>query len=87
MATLSSSSLEHAVTTRRDVAGSFLETIRRRLTHLRFGPAVRPLQGEAIAVLSDSSSTADMRDWAERYLCGMTIAGAATYLEQRLRQA
>jgi len=39
----------------------------------------KPGEAQAIAILRDVSSALDRREWAERYLCGMTKADVATH--------
>ena len=65
------------------VIGSLVTAIERRLVRLSPNPEADSFRDQAIAILCDSASTADTRDWAERYLCGMTGAGPATYLKRR----
>jgi len=38
---------------------------------------------DAIALLNDPTASPDLRDWAERFLCGMTRSDAATYRRRR----
>ena len=42
---------------------------------------------EAIETLSNCSGNPDMRDWAERYLCGMVDGDARSYLASRKWQS
>jgi hypothetical protein len=65
------------------VFGSLITAIERLLVRQRFNPEADGMKEEAIAILCDFASTVDLRDWAERYLCGMTSSDAATYLERR----
>jgi hypothetical protein len=55
------------------------------LSQLRFKPKANTSRDEAIAILRDGASSPDLREWAERFLCGMTTANAATYLDRRHR--
>lgn len=67
------------------VIGSLVTAIKRLLVRLRFNREAGSLSDEAIAILCDDASAADMRDWAERFLSGMITSDAATYLERRRR--
>lgn len=42
---------------------------------------------EAAQVLHDEAASLDMREWAERYLCKMTMASAQQYCAGRLAQS
>jgi hypothetical protein len=38
-------------------------------------------KAQAIAVLGDDNAAPDLKDWAERYLCGLAGADPAKYFE------
>jgi hypothetical protein len=40
-------------------------------------------KAHAIAVLGDNDAGPDLKDWAERYLCGLAGRDPAKYLENR----
>ncbi len=42
---------------------------------------------EAIEILSSGNASPDMRDWAERYLCGFAPADKAQFFENRRWQS
>ena len=42
---------------------------------------------EAIEILSSGNASPDMRDWAERYLCGFAQADKAQFFENRRWQS
>jgi hypothetical protein len=45
------------------------------------------LRGLAIGALKSQSANADLREWAERYLCGLTDAPPEKFMEHRQAQA
>ena len=46
-----------------------------------------PLRGLAARALKSRSANADLCDWAERYLCGLTNASPEKFMEHRHAQA
>ena len=44
------------------------------------------LRDQAVCVLAGGSADAELRDWAERYLCGMTEVAPERFRERRRAQ-
>jgi hypothetical protein len=63
-----------------------------RYVSLKVELLLRPANGDAarakaIAALESATATPDLRDWAERYLCGLAGQDPAEYLERRKWQS
>jgi hypothetical protein len=63
-----------------------LEAIGERASN-RGGAGKDNLRGLAVSALKSQSANADLRNWAERYLCGLTDATPAKFMEHRRAQA
>jgi len=83
MLTIVTSHRDQGAASKHGAIGSLAIAVERLLVRLCPNPEADSFRDQAIAILCDSASTADTRDWAERYLCGMTGAGPATYLKRR----
>jgi hypothetical protein len=63
-----------------------LEAIGKRASN-REGAGTDNLRALATHALKSESANADLRDWAERYLCGLTDATPDKFMEHRRAQA
>jgi len=63
-----------------------LETIGERASNRR-GAGDDNLRRLATGALKSQSANTDLRDWAERYLCGLTDATPEKFMEHRRAQA
>ena len=86
--TIASSRKHTTISYSEAIAAAFASRLR-LLERPSAGAASRsmPHQDAAIAILRDASSSSDLREWAERYLCGLTTADAATYGARHRSQA
>jgi len=68
------------------VIGAVYRSFLRRWTKILSVSGTSPCFEQAIAVLADSNAMPGEKDWAERYLCGMTGQELAAYLNSRPAQ-
>ena len=76
-----SSPQERALKPGIEVGLRFSALVMRLLAKLHARCETASRRDEAITILSDETSCPDLRDWAERHLCGMADLDARKYLE------
>ena len=71
----------------RQIAGMLKRLRIGMLTKFQSSTEVSCRSREAIEILRSGNASPDMRDWAERYLCGFAQADKAQFFENRRWQS
>jgi len=66
---------------------AFYRNLAPHWARISVAPSPSPCANQAIALLAGGSAPPDEKDWAERYLCGMTAEPLAAFLRGRLAQS